>query len=246
MVSFGFQGGGNRLLSSLPLEDMALLSSGLKQASFVRGEVLQEVGDLIEQVYFPQNGMVSLLAAVEADAFVEVATVGREGAIGVIAGFVNSKATCRAVVQLDAELVTIATATFQNAIGASPGLRDLIARYAEAQTRLVYQVVGCNAFHSATARLGRWLLQTRDRSERDGLLLTQDFLSRMLGVRRATVTVAAQELQTLGLIRYRQGRIEIVDRVGLEHAACGCYQSAKRTIEEVYQIDRRGPPADGG
>jgi len=224
----------NRLLASLAGEDLALLSPSLRRGFFKRGEVLQEAGEPIERILFPHTGVVSVRAAMDDGAFVEVATIGREGAIGVAAGFARGRATGRSVVQFDATLASIATAEFQSAVSASAPLRNLIARYLEAETRLAYQTAGCNAFHPATARLSRWLLRASDRSESAMLALTQEFLSETLGVRRATVTVAAQELQTLGLIRYRRGRIEIMDRAGLEHTACGCYRSAKRTIEEVY------------
>jgi CRP-like cAMP-binding protein len=117
-------------------------------------------------------------------------------------------------------------------------MRDLISRYNDAQITLVYQVAGCNALHQVIARLCRWLLQTRDRSDSDIIPLTHEFLSEMLGVQRTTVTMLARELQSLGLVIYRRGRIEIKDRSGLEKKACECYETGRRKIEGVFSEAR--------
>jgi CRP-like cAMP-binding protein len=226
--------GRNRLLAALKPADLALLSPHLKHSHFQQGVVLHEAGDPIEFVYFPQGGMISLLAVMMAGNGVETATVGREGAVGVMAGLGGRHATGRAVVQVAGALSQIAAAHFQNALSQSADLRDLMGRYNDAQITLVYQVAGCNALHQATTRLCRWLLQTRDRSDSDVLSLTHEFLSEMLGVQRTTVTMLARELQGLGLISYRRGRIEIVDRAGLEARACECYETARRKIDRVF------------
>jgi CRP-like cAMP-binding protein len=226
----------NRLLASLGRADLALLSPHFKTLVRKQGEVLQEVGDPIEQVYFPESGMISLLTVMEAGNGVETATIGREGAVGVAVGLHGRLAAGRAVVQLDGAFAQIAAAPFQGALDASPAMLELMARYNDAQTTLVYQVAGCNALHHVTARLSRWLLQTRDRSESDRITLTHEFLSEMLGVRRSTVTVMARELQELGLINYRRGRIEILDGARLEGRACECYATGRRTIERVYSV----------
>jgi CRP-like cAMP-binding protein len=231
--------GGNRLLASLGPADLALLSPHLKDSQLQQGMVLQEAGDPTEQVYFPNSGMISLLAVMEAGNGVETATIGREGAVGVMAGLVGrSSATGRAVVQLEGVFSHIARAPFRNALGKSPEMRALISRYNDAQITLVYQVAGCNALHQVIARLCRWLLQTRDRSDSDILPLTHEFLSEMLGVQRTTVTMLARELQSLGLVIYRRGRIEIKDRPGLEKKACECYETGRRKIEGVFSEAR--------
>ena len=113
-------------------------------------------------------------------------------------------------------------------------MQELVARYNDAQITLVHQVAGCNALHPVATRLCRWLLQTRDRCDSDVIPLTHEFLSEMLGVQRSTVTLLARELQDLGLIHYRRGRIEIIDRGRLEEKACECYATARRTIDRVY------------
>jgi len=226
--------GRNRLLAALERPDLALLFPHLKSSHLKQGTVLQEAGDRIEQVFFPQSGMISLLAVMEAGNGVETATIGREGAVGAMAALGGRTATGRAVVQLEGTFIQIAVAPFQSAIAQSAAMRDLIARYNDAQITLVYQVAGCNALHQVSARLCRWLLQTRDRNDSDVIPLTHEFLSGMLGVQRTTVTMLARELQELGLIEYRRGRIEIVDRPGLEARACECYETARRKIDAVF------------
>ena len=143
-------------------------------------------------------------------------------------------ATGRAVVQVMGVSARITVARFVEAVNQSPALRDLIIRYNDAQMALVQQSAGCNALHHVERRLCRWLLQTRDRSDSDVLPLTHEFLSEMLDGQRTTVTMLARELQELGLIHYRRGRIEIRDRSGLERKACECYEVVKRKTDEVF------------
>lgn len=231
--------GGNRLLAALAPEDLALLAPHLRDVSFKLGVLLQEAGDPVKQIYFPRSGMISLLAVMEAGNGVETATVGREGAVGIISGLLGGSATGRAVVQLEGVFTQVAVAPFQNAVSQSPGIRDLVRRYSDAQMTMVYQVAGCNALHPVAARLSRWILQTRDRNDSDVFPMTQEFLSEMLGVRRTTVTLLANELQDLGLISYRRGKIEIVDRGRLERKACECYATGLRTIEKVFLGSKR-------
>lgn len=226
--------GRNRLLAALAPADLALLSPHLRNSPLKQGVVLQEPGDPIELIYFPLSGMISLLAVMAAGNGVETATVGREGAVGMMAGLGGRRATGRAVIQLDGVFSQIAVSPFQAALAKSAALRDIVSRYCDAQMTLVYQVAGCNALHQVTTRLCRWLLQTRDRADSDVIPLTHEFLSEMLGVQRTTVTMLARELQELGVIAYRRGRIEIVDRARLEQMTCECYQTARRKIDEVF------------
>jgi CRP-like cAMP-binding protein len=230
--------GRNRLLATLEPADLALLSPYFKHNHFKQGVSLQEPGDPIETIHFPESGMISLLAVMAAGNGVETATIGREGAVGVMAGFGGRSATGRAVVQLEGAFSQIAIGHFQSAMRQSPAMRELFARYNDAQVTLVYQVAGCNALHPVSRRLCRWLLQTHDRGDGDVIPLTHEFLSEMLGVQRTTVTMLAKELQELGLITYRRGRIEIVDRVRLEQRACECYETARRKIDRVFSETR--------
>jgi CRP-like cAMP-binding protein len=235
----------NRLLAALSPIDLALLAPHLEDVRHKQGILLQEAGDPIKVVYFPRTGMISLLAVMRAGNGVETATVGREGAVGVMAGLGGRAAVARAVVQVAGVSSQIRASRFLEAANASAGIRDLIGRYNDAQMTLVHQSAGCNALHHVTARLCRWLLQTRDRSDSDILSLTQEFLSEMLGVQRTTVTPLARSLQVLGLIRYRRGKIEIVDRPGLEEKACECYEAVRRKTEDVFSSYGSIPPAPG-
>jgi CRP-like cAMP-binding protein len=200
----------------------------------MQGFVLQEPDDPIEQVWFPQSGMISLLAVMESGQAVETATIGREGGVGILAGLGGQRATGRAVIQLEGSFSQIPVGAFRNVMGQSAPMRNLISHYNDAQIALIAQVAGCNALHKLPARLCRWLLQTRDRNDGEVLTLTQEFLSEMLGVQRTTVTVVCRELQDLGLINYRRGKIEIASRAGLEQKACECYAFGRRKIDGVY------------
>jgi hypothetical protein len=136
--------------------------------------------------------------------------------------------------QIEGLTSQISVAPFRYAVDRSTGIRDLIVRYNDAHMALIQQSAGCNALHHAEKRLCRWLLQTRDRSDNDVLSLTHEFLSQMLGVQRTSVTLIARQLQAEGLIRYRRGRVEIVDRDGLEKRACECYEDTRSKSEDVF------------
>jgi CRP-like cAMP-binding protein len=233
MTGLGLNGR-NRLLAALTASDFALLAPHLESTRYKQGIVLQEPGEPIERVYFPESGMISLLAVMATGNGVETATVGKEGVAGVMAGLSGRRGTNRAVVQVGGDFSHIGVGHFRAAVDQSSSMRELMARYNDAQITLVHQVAGCNALHQVATRLCRWLLQTRDRCDSDVIPLTHEFLSEMLGVQRSTVTLLARELQDLGLIHYRRGRIEIIDRARLEEGACECYATARRTIDRVY------------
>jgi CRP-like cAMP-binding protein len=155
--------GRNRLLAALLPADFALLASHLKDTHFEQGMVLQESGGQIEQVYFPHSGMISLVAVMQAGNGVESARIGREGAVGAMAGLGGRIAIARAVVQVEGTSSQISVSRFQTAVGESTGIRSLIERYNDVQMGSINQSVGCNALHHVETRLCRWLLQTRDR-----------------------------------------------------------------------------------
>jgi CRP-like cAMP-binding protein len=224
----------NRLLLTLPAADFSLLEPFLKEVPLEQGMVLHEPGEMIESVYFPQSGMISLLTVMRDGAAIETAAVGREGVVGAVAGFGMRRAVTRAVVQVKASVLRVSTANFQKAVERSEALRDILIRYNEMLLAQVQQTAACNALHTVEARMGRWLLQTRDRIESDKIPLTQEFLSEMLGVRRTTVSLVARTLQSAGLIRYRRGVIEIVDRVSLKDSTCECYDCIRSQIDRVF------------
>jgi len=217
------QGRQNRLLFALTPEDHSLLAPHLKEESLQVGTLLREAGEPVEQIYFPHQGMVSLLAIMSDGQGIETATVGSEGVVGAMSGFGARRGFTRAVVQAPLVASRISSLQFQTAIQKSESLRNLMASYSEALLAQVQQTAACNALHPVESRLARWLLQTRDRIDTDVLPLTQEFLSQMLGVRRTTVTLMARQLEQAGLIQNRRGRIVIIDREGLQDVACECY-----------------------
>lgn len=223
----------NRLLAALPLADLALLTPDLKEVHLAQGIVLQEQGDRIDDVYFPNEGIVSLLAVMQQGEAIETATIGREGAVGSLAGLGPRRSHTRAVVQVAGTASKISAARFCKAAAHSAAIRDSIVRYGEMLLIQVQQTAACNALHDVEERLSRWLLQARDRVDGNTIRLTHEFLSQMLGVRRPTVTVVARMLQDAGLIRYHRGHIEIVDRRGLEARACECYAVIRQQIDKV-------------
>jgi len=217
------QGGRNRLLAALTSEDHCLLASHLKVMSFELGLLLQEPERPIEYVYFPHQGMISLLAVMSDGQGIETATVGSESVVGAMSGFGIRRGFTRAVVQAPLVASRISCTQFQAAVQQSEALKNLIVSYNEVLLAQIQQTAACNALHPTECRLARWLLQTRDRIDTDVLPLTQEFLSQMLGVRRTTVTLVARQLEQAGVIQNRRGRIVVLDRKGLENVACECY-----------------------
>jgi CRP-like cAMP-binding protein len=225
----------NHLLASLPQNELALLEPHLKDVPLKQGTILAEQGDPIDQVYFPHSGMVSIVIVLsEGEKNVETATVGREGAVGAIAGLGDRKANARAIVQVTGNASRIGVKQLQAAVKQSTHLRDFIVRYQEMLLHQAQQSTACNALHEARPRLCRWLLQTRDRLDSDVVALTQEFLAQMLGVRRTTVTELARGLQKKGFVRYKRGKIEILDRDGLEECACECYDALRHQADYYF------------
>lgn len=222
---------GNRLLAALPKADRALLAPHLNEDAFSLGALLQEAGQPFEKVYFPLAGMISLLAVMENGQGIETATVGIEGVVGAMAGFGPRKSFTRAVAQAPLRVAWISAPRFQLAIKSSDRLRHMLASYNETLLAQVQQTAACNALHAARARLARWLLQTRDRTDSDELPLTQEFLAQMLGVQRTTVTMIARQLEKAGWIQYRRGKIFIVNRAGLKTVACECYSAIRAQLQ---------------
>ena len=231
----------NLLLAALPEQDLALLVPHFKEVHLDQGALLQEQGERIDHVYFPHDGIISLLAVMRQGDAIETATIGYEGAVGSFAGLGVRRSHTRAIVQVKGAALRIAASNFRKAAEESAIVRQIIVRYGEMLLIQVQQTAACNALHPVEARLSRWLLQARDRLESNTIKLTHEFLSQMLGVRRTTVTVVANVLQQAGLIRYHRGQIEIVDRIGLEARACECYDAIRRQIDEVTPVAQRAP-----
>ena len=225
----------NRLLLALPRVEYASLLSGLEPGPFRLGDILYRPGAPILHAYFPQRGVASLIAVSGVRPSVEVATVGYEGMVGMALfhGVDSSPHEC--VVQIAGAAKRIGRKTFLAQLPDLPKLQRLLHRYSAAMFDDAAQTVICNRRHSHEQRCARWLLMTDDRVQGTEFALTQEFLSYMLAVRRADVSIAAGGLKKDGLIRYSRGVIRVLDRVGLEAAACECYAVTRTSHEHVYE-----------
>jgi len=223
----------NLLLAALPADDMGLLAPHLVQVDLDRGKLLYDPGDRIDTVYFPSDGVISLMTLMENGAAIESATIGPEGALGLMAAVAPRQALSRAIVQTPLKAARLSAERMHEAWERSPRIRDMVDRHGEALFGHAIQSVACNALHSVEARFCRWLLACRDRIDTDTVSLTQEFLADMLGVQRTTVTAVAGALQARGMIRYRRGVVDILDRPSLEAIACECYGAVKRNYERL-------------
>lgn len=214
----------NQLLAALPRKDYEGMRRNLEEIPLVFGEVLLEPNALVSDVYFPNSGIISLLAGANERSSLEVGMVGKEGMVGVGVFLGVDTSTNRAVIQGDGTAMKMRGAALRKHSDKGGALFRLLQRYSYSVLTQITQSAVCNQFHSLDARLARWLLMTHDRMGNDEFKVTQDFLSNMLGVRREGVSLAAGNLQRLNLIRYSRGRLKILDRAGLEATACGCYE----------------------
>ncbi|HVC03842.1 MAG TPA: Crp/Fnr family transcriptional regulator [Candidatus Acidoferrales bacterium] len=203
-----------------------------RPAHLVVKTVLFDPGQVIRSVYFPIDGVISLVTPLADGNIVEVATIGNEGLVGVplVAG---GSLAVRAISQVGGRTLRMDATTFIAELDHLPVFRRLIQRYVQALFGQISQAAACNRLHSNEERLSRWLLMSHDRVGVDAFPITHEFLGQMLGSRRATVTLSAGLLQAAGLIRYHRGRVTIVDRVGLEGVACECYGIIKAALDGV-------------
>ena len=214
----------NRLLDGVAADELERLRPHLEEVPLVQRQTINAPGAAIEQIYFPISGAVSLIASLDEGTAVEVGLIGPEGMVGTPVLLGSETASNEAFVQLAGTALRVATGVLLDAVDQSPGLRRRLLRYAQALSFQIAQSAACNARHVVEERCARWLLAAHDRVDGNQLGLTHEFLGVMLGVRRAGVTVAAGSLQQAGLIRYRQGQVTVLDRQGLEAAACECYR----------------------
>ncbi len=212
----------NKILAALPREEFEPLADKLKSVPLVLGEILYMPEQRIEYVYFVNSG-VSLLAALENGATVEAGVIGPEGMAGISVILGADSTPNQALIQSEGEALRLSSKDMRTEFRKGGKLRDLLLRYTHTLFTQVAQTAACNRLHSIEQRLARWLLLTQDRVSRNEFVLTQDFLSRMLGVRRAGVSVAASTLKQAGLIDYYRGTMMILDRKGLENYSCECY-----------------------
>jgi CRP-like cAMP-binding protein len=223
----------NRLLKAVPAETYERLRPHLEPIQLATGQVLWEPDAPIRSVYFPRTCVTSLIVLLAEESPVESATVGREGMLGVPVALGAESTSARALAQVPGEAARIPAAAFREAMAQDDALTGLMLRYAQALLEQTSQSVACNRRHAMEERCARWLLMTHDRVGADQFPLTHDFLAFMLGVRRASVTVAAGMLQQAGLIRYSRGKVTILDRARLEEASCECYRVVKAHAERL-------------
>jgi CRP-like cAMP-binding protein len=225
--------GQNRLLDALPPADRARLRSRLEPVQLSFKQVLSASHEPISHAYFPLGGLVSLLTVMADGAAVEVAVVGNEGVVG-LSVFLGARSTPgRVICLIPSHALRLPTEVFRAEAAAGGALDRVLRRYAQGLFTQIAQTAACNRLHPMAQRLARWLLLTHDRVNADEFLLTHEFVSQMLGVRRATVTEALGILQQAGVIGSRRGRITIVDRPGLEAAACECYRIARDEMDHL-------------
>ncbi len=219
---------GNGLLLSIPEHEFEELRPHLEFVSFGHHQVLHDVGQAIDYGFFPNSGLASLLVVTSDAKSVEVSTVGKEGFIGMplVAGIRDSSQ--RAVVQTSGDASRMRYEALQSVLPNLPILQQSINRYLAMQAMQIAQVAACNRLHEIEQRLARWLLMTHDRSGGESFPITHDLLSQMLGSGRPSVTVAAGTLQRAGLIEYTRGTVKVLNRPGLEDAACECYEAIRR------------------
>ena len=223
----------NHLLAALPREEFERLAPHLELVAMPLGEVLYESGGPLRHVYFPTTSIVSLLYVMQNGASAEIAVVGNEGLLGVSLFMGGETTPSRAVVQSDGHGYRLAGQLLKDEFNRAGPVLRLLLRYTQALLTQMSQTAVCNRHHSLQQQLCRWLLLSLDRLQSNTLTMTQELISNMLGVRREGVTEAAQNLQAAGLIRYSRGRIEVLDRPGLERSVCECYGVVKVEFDRL-------------
>jgi len=230
----------NAILASLPEGDKAALKPHLKAIHLQQKKVLYETGDTIDAVYFPTSAVISLVSTLTTGEMTEAAMVGKDGAVGIASALDGKVAMCRAIVQLGGDAMVCDPVAFRSTAMQSEKLISKIMRHEQTLFAQAQQSTACMANHEVDARLCRWLLRARDLAGSDHLPFTQEFLAEMLGVRRPSVTTVALTLQEAGIIKYKRGKIDIIDVEGLRESACECYETVRGHYEQLL-----GPSPEG-
>jgi CRP-like cAMP-binding protein len=232
--------GENRILTALPALEREELFGLVRNVTLPVKTVLFEPGTPIQALYFPTDGVISLVTPLHDGAIVEVATIGNEGIVGVPVVPLGGLAV-RAISQVAGHSLRMDTAAFLTLFERSSAFQSLVDKYTQALFGQISQAAACNRLHSSEERLSRWLLMSHDRVGSDQFMITQEFLGQMLGARRSTVSVSAGILQRAGLIRYVRGHVTIVDRAGLEAVSCECYSVIRGELERVITPEPHAP-----
>ena len=223
----------NELLASLPSDAWERWLPLLEPIDLPLGEVLYESGKTLSHVYFPTTAIVSLLYVMENGASAEIAVVGNEGIVGVSLFMGGGSTPSRAVVQSAGKGFRLTETSMKDEFDRAGPVMHLLLRYTQALITQMAQTAVCNRHHSLDQQLCRWLLLSLDRLQGNELVMTQDLIANMLGVRREGVTESALKLQATGLIKYARGRIAVLDRPGLEERTCECYAVVKKEYDRL-------------
>ena len=223
----------NQLLALLSGANFERLRPHLKNFELVHGTVLLAAGDTVNRVFFPHSGVISLVVGLHGGDLIETAMIGRDGVAGASAALNGKISMSRAIVQLPGMASALDVERLRTVADDNKGFRSLLIRHEQVLFAQAQQSSACNASHRIEARMSRWLLRLRDLADGDELLITQEFLGQMLGVRRSSVSLVAGALQTAGLISYRRGRLHITDMKGLREAACECYGAVKSHYDHM-------------
>jgi CRP-like cAMP-binding protein len=229
---------GNQLLGAMEVASRKRIDPHLEPIKLKLGAVVCEAGGLLKHAYFPQGAVLSLLTVLENGSAIETANIGREGAFGLFAAMYSRVSFNRCIVQLEGPMVRCPIELLQSEFRNSENVRNLFVSYSETLLSQVQQTVACNAMHMTEERMCRWLLMMHDRAQGEPLTYTHEFLAHILGANRKSVTLAAQSMQAAGLISYRRGTIQVLDRPGLEKASCECYAIVKERFDAFLK-----PPA---
>ncbi len=220
----------NRLLLALPSRNLKQLMPELEHIRCDRAQVLMDADSSLDHVFFPDSGVVSVVAVYSDGSIIEMATVGREGCSGVQAILGAKRSSVQLLVQIPGTAAKMSRAAFTRALKSMSSFRSVMDAYVQAFLEQVMVSVACNGAHNLEQRLARWLLMMRDRSDGDALLITQALLAEMLGVQRPTITNAAREFERAGLIERGRRQVTILDRHGLTKASCECYQLVRNRL----------------
>jgi CRP-like cAMP-binding protein len=223
----------NRLLAALPVDEYKRLRSRLQQVSFSLGEVVYEFGGQLDYVFFPTTSIVSLLYTMEDGTSAEMGLTGNDGVVGIALFMGGGTMPNRAVVQSAGGALQMKAKVLQDEFARGGKFQYLLLRYTQALITQISQTAVCNRLHSVEQQLCRWLLLSHDRLKVDDLIMTQELIADMLGVRREGVTVAAGRLQDSGAISYVRGHIKILDRQKMEATVCECYRVVKEEFDRL-------------
>ena len=231
----------NRLLAALPPSEYARLATAIETVPLTLKTPIHKADEAIDYVYFPGGGFCSVLTVMKDGTMVEVATIGREGMVG-LSVMLNGHHPSPSLAMVQGETDTcyrMPVEVFRSEMDRRGAFYDVATRYAQALVGVIMQSTACNAVHVVEERLARWLLMAHDRMGTDAFPLTQEFVAMMLGAARPTVTIVAGTLQKAGLITYQRGTVTIVDRKALEAASCECYRTCTNLLDSVTSGRRK-------